>query len=202
MAEGAQGHEAAPEAEGNASRALAPFLGALRGSERLGLLVLGLGAVAGLLMIATEVSTIVSIEVVTASCEDLARADQRDDCVKVGAEQHLLAMALLGLLAIAMAWGAGVGASRPAAAALLAVGVAVLAIAAIGDLPDVRRTGEVGANFDEAEAKPGLGFFFELGGAALAIVAGAVRLVRRGGGELGSEEEGPEGAREGGGYQR
>jgi hypothetical protein len=167
-----------PEAARNGSRALPSITAIFRDAEPIALLVLGLGVLAGVLMILTEFSTLFEVEVVTASCKDLADPDLADTCLTKGAEQHSYALVFLGALAIAMAWGAGIGMSRPAAIALVVAGVIVLAIAIIGDLPDSTKTGEIGTNFDQAAATKGIGIWFELVGGALAVVAGTLRLTR------------------------
>jgi hypothetical protein len=140
--------------------------------------LLALGALAGALMIVAEFATIVSVDVQIATCEDLVRAELRDSCVQTGGEQHSYALVLLGLFVLVMAWGATLGESRPAALALVVAGVAVLAIAAAVDLPDINDVGAVGANFDRAEASPGTGLWIELAAGALAVVAGALTLAR------------------------
>ncbi len=85
---------------------------------------------------------------------------------------------LLALVMATMAWGAGLGGSRPAAAALLALGVVVLAIALLIDLPVTDDTGAIGPRFDGAEAQAEIGFTLELVAGAIAAVAGTVRLLR------------------------
>lgn len=142
-------------------------------------MVLVLGAAAALLLLLTEATTLFSIDVVTASCKDLADPRLADSCETTGGEQHSFALVPVAILVAAMAVGAGLGGSRPAGAALLAAGLVVLGIALIGDLPDTTRTGEVGASFTSAEAQKGVGFWFELGGGALATLAGVLRLVVR-----------------------
>jgi hypothetical protein len=186
MAEGRSGRTgrgaAAPETTENGSRGpgglIAGFRSGLRGSERLPRAVFALGAAAGLAMLVAEFTTIVSIDVLTVPCEDAARRAQAPDCVKTGGEQHAYALLLLGALTLAMAWGAAIGRSRPAAVALLVAGIAVLAIALIGDLPEIDETGAVGDTYSQAEANPGAGFWLELGGGLLALVAAALALTR------------------------
>jgi hypothetical protein len=136
--------------------------------------VLVLGLAAGVLMLLAELSTIWSVDVVTASCSDLASPELADSCVRKGYEAHLFALIVLALLTLAMAWGAARGGSRPAAIALIAIGAVVLMIALIGDLPRVNETGRIGENFDEAKADPGAGFYMEIGAGVLAVLAGAL----------------------------
>ncbi len=149
-------------------------------------------------MIATEFSTIFSVEVGIGDCGDLAQ-ERRDDCVKTGGEQHSYALVLLGLLALVMAFGAGAGASRAAAGALIVVGVIVLALALLGDLPDTNEAGQIGENFTDAKAEPRIGFYLEILAGLLAVAAGALRLMGRysepGPGGRGRRDPGPAGIR-------
>ena len=142
--------------------------------------MLGLAGVAGVLLIAAEVLNVFSVDVGGTSCEAVASPDVADFCATSGFERHSGALILLGVFTLAMAWGATAGRSRPAGAALLLVGGVVLAIALLGDLPDVFSEGVVGAKYAEAQASPGLGFWFELAGGALALAAGVVRISRPG----------------------
>jgi hypothetical protein len=184
MTEHISERERAPEAAGKGSRGFAAFRKGLRaaigaaGPVDLAVLVLGLAA--GLLMIATEFTDIFSVQVLTATCEDLADPNLADRCVSTGGEQHAYAFLVLGLFALVMAWGAGIGHSRPAALALVAAGVGVLLIAILLDLPDTNKTGALGVNFSEAEAHKGTGFWLELVAGALALLAGTFRLTRAG----------------------
>ncbi|MEX2195333.1 MAG: hypothetical protein WD844_08605 [Thermoleophilaceae bacterium] len=135
---------------------------------------------AAVLMVVAELSTYRSIEVVTASCEELSRSagpEVADDCVTSGGEQHGFALIPIALLTLLMAWGAGPGRSRPAAGALVFAGMVVLAIALIVDLPDVDVTGAVGRNFDQAEGQAGPAVALTIGAGALALLAGAGRLA-------------------------
>jgi hypothetical protein len=157
------------------------FLALLRQSERLGLAVAVAAAIAGLLMIVTEFSTITWVDVANESCKVIKDADpeQADRCVLSGFERHGGAVAVLGLLAVFMGWGAGFGRSRPAAGALAAIGVIVLGIGLLSDLPETGRTGLIGVTHGEAKARKGTGFYLELAGGALAIWAATLRLAAR-----------------------
>ena len=176
----------APAAGSDASRGVGARPGRRGGSRSgigrpagpLGTVILALAAMAAIGMIATEFLTIVRVEVLTASCEDLAAPRLAEDCVKTGGDQHSYALILLGALSFAMALGAASGRSRPAAAALIAVGLVVLAIAIAGDLPDTDKTGAVGADFASAKAEAGEGFYVEILAALLAIAAGVLGLMR------------------------
>lgn len=128
------------------------------------------------LLIAAELSPVLEIEVNGLPCApaDPALAEQ---CTPSGADRHSWALAVLGLLVAALAWGAGIGASRPAALALLVAGVAVLAIVLVSDLPDVDETGEIGLLFEAAAASPASGFWLSLAGGAVALIAGVLGLI-------------------------
>jgi len=139
------------------------------------------GTIAGLLLVISEFSTIASVDVANGSCavindENHALADR---CSLSGFERHGGAFALLGVIACAMAWGAGVGASRPAGVALLAIGGVVIALSLALDLPQTHKTGAIGRNFEGATATAGAGFYLELVGGGLAAAAGALSLIRR-----------------------
>ena len=172
--------ESTPEAAVDGSRTSAAANGLLRGG-RIGLAVLVLAVAAAVLMVAAEVSTYREIKVVTASCEELTRStpDVAEDCVTKGGEQHNWALVLVAAVTLLMAWGAGPGRSRPAAAALAALGLLVLAIALIGDLPNTDVTGAVGRNFDQARGEAGATVPLEILAGVLALAAGAIRLQRR-----------------------
>jgi hypothetical protein len=89
-----------------------------------------------------------------------------------------VALLLLGLLTFAMGAGAALGRSRPAALALIGIGVVVLLLAFLIDLPASDDTGVIGRDYDAAEASAGVGLWFEVAGGALAALAGVLRLVR------------------------
>jgi hypothetical protein len=140
------------------------------------------GIVAGLLLVVSEFSTIASVQLRGGtSCEVINDSDPSlaDRCALSGFERHGGAFILLGLMTGAMAWGAGIGRSRPAAVALMAIGTLVIALSLTLDLPQTHRTGAIGRNFEGATAKAGAGLYLELLGGALAAGAGAARLLRR-----------------------
>jgi hypothetical protein len=136
------------------------------------------GFVAGVLLILSEFATVRYITVITASCNDPAVAQQRDDCLLLGKEAHYWAFALLGLFVILMAYGVAAGGSRPAAFALLVAGAVGLGITLIHDLPDTTKEGAIGVAFAEAKAHKGTGFWFELIGSSLALGCGAFGVWR------------------------
>ena len=149
-----------------------------RGSPARALAVTGAGVLAAVLMGAADVLAIVSVDVASGSCEVINDSDPElaDGCVQSGLERHGPALLLLGLLAAVMAWGAGVGGSRPAAAALMGAGLVVLGIALLIDLPVTNDTGAIGPRFEGAEARPEVGFYLELVAGVLAAGAGAAAL--------------------------
>ena len=130
-------------------------------------------------MIVSDFMTLYHVDVVTARCSDLASPNLRDACSTTGGGHHGYGLAILGAIVLVMTWGAAIGASRPAGAALLALGAAGLAIILAIDLPDIHKTGIVGDQFSSAQANPGSGFWLEIGGAALAVGAGLLRLLAR-----------------------
>ena len=146
-------------------------------SGPLGIAVVVLGAASLALLLAAELAPVYTIDVNGLPCEP-AEPTLADLCSPSGGDRHSYALLVLGLLAPVMAWGAGVGRSAPAAVALAVVGVAVLAIVLIGDLPDVTETGEIGLRFEQAEANPASGFYLSLLGGAAALLAGVIGLAR------------------------
>ena len=152
---------------------------AARSTGPLSLIILALGAAGGVVLVVAELSTIVTVDVLTTgTCEEIADPDVRDACDVSGFEQHGGALVLLGLAAIVMAIGAARGASRPAAFALIAIAAIVIAIAVLRDLPQTNETGLVGLRYEEAKAGADSGLYIELVGAGLCAAAGALRLAR------------------------
>jgi len=137
--------------------------------------------IAGLLLVIAEFTTIASVDVASGSCEVINDSDRAlaDRCALSGFERHGGALILLGLMTGAMAWGAGIGRSRPAAVALLAIGALVIALALALDLPQTHKTGAIGRNFEGAKAKAGAGLYLELIAGGLAAGVGVARLTRR-----------------------
>jgi hypothetical protein len=132
-----------------------------------------------MLLIATLFLTITSVDVAGGSCEVINDANPAlaDRCSLTGLERHGPAFALLGLLCLAMAVGAGMGGSRPAAIALIAIGVVAIAITLLTDWPESGETGAIGRSFEGAKAAKGAGLYAELLAGALAGAAGLIRLA-------------------------
>lgn len=138
-----------------------------------------MAALAALLMVVTEFLTVASVDVASGSCEVINDANpaMADRCNLSGFERHGGGLLLLGALTLFMGFGASVGGSRPAALALVVIGLLVLAIGLFIDLPEAGKTGSIGTNFEGAEGSPGPGLYTELAAGALALAAGALRLL-------------------------
>ena len=183
----AREEEIAPDAASDGSRGsglrLGEFRAAIGRTPPLLLAITVIGATAAALMIAAEFSTIASVDVTrgpeTSCVAQLADREQADRCELSGLERHGGALILVGLVALAMAVGAGIGGSRPAGFALVVIGIVVLGLTLLLDLPETDETGAIGSNFEGAEASAGTGFYLELVAGLLALGAGALRLSRR-----------------------
>jgi hypothetical protein len=152
--------------------------GAARSAGPMSLLILALGVAGGVLLGIAELSTIVTVEVLTTgTCEEIADPEVRDACDVSGFEQHGGALVLLGVVAVLMALGAGRGASVPASVALIAIGLIVAGLVILRDIPTSSETGLVGLRYEEAKAGVSSGFYLEIVGAALCAAAGALRLA-------------------------
>lgn len=138
-----------------------------------------MAALAALLMVVTEFLTVASVDVASGSCEVINDANpaMADRCNLSGFERHGGGLLLLGALTLFMGFGASVGGSRPAALALVVIGLLVLAFGLFIDLPEASKTGSIGTNFEGAEGSPGPGLYTELAAGALALAAGALRLL-------------------------
>jgi len=131
------------------------------------------------MLLATLFMTITSVDVANGSCEVIndASPELADRCSLSGLERHGPAFALLGLLCGVMALGAGLGGSRPAAIALIAIGVVAVLITVLSDFPESGETGAIGRSFEGAKGVKGPGLWAELIGGALAAAAGLIRLA-------------------------
>ena len=94
-----------------------------------------------------------------------------------GGSHHGYAIGLIGLVSLPMSYGAVIGGSRPASAALAVLGALALLIAAIFDVPSLNDTGLIGRTYDLAEANPGAGFWLEIV-CAVVLLAGGLLLLR------------------------
>ncbi len=129
------------------------------GLQWLPLAVLGLGALAALLLLLTEFLPVATVDVASSSCEVIndSNPELADRCELSGFERNGGSFILLALLVGAMALGAGPGRSRPAAFALIVLGAVVLVWALFFDLPVTDETGVIGRNFEGATGLGGPG---------------------------------------------
>jgi hypothetical protein len=136
--------------------------------------------VAALLLVASEFATVASVDVASGSCEVIQDTDPElaDRCSLTGFERNGGAFLLVAALMAAMGWGAGIGGSRPAGVALIALGVGVLGWALLVDLPVTDETGALGTNFAGARGQAGAGLTLEIAAGVLAVAAGALSLSR------------------------
>ena len=152
----------------------------LRNSGAFGYAIAGIGAIAALLMVLTEFTTVVSIDVASGSCEVIndSNPELAEQCTQTGFERHSIVFLLLAVAVLVMALGAGPGRSRPAAVALVAFGALAVGIALLSDVPEAGRTGAIGRDFEGATASAGAGLWLEIVAGVLAALAGVLRLVR------------------------
>jgi hypothetical protein len=169
----------ARETTRDGSRHLRALRGAFQGASPLAIGVTAAGLLAAVLLVVTEFSTIASVELTNTSCEVIndSSPELADRCELSGFERNGGSFILLAVLAAAMAWGAGIGGSRPAAVTLTVVGAAVLLWALLVDLPEANETGILGRNYEGASGAAGPGLTIEIVAGVLALAAGAVRLL-------------------------
>ena len=150
-------------------------------ADTLGLAITALGVLAGVALAATLFVTITSVDVADGSCEVINDANPAlaERCSLSGFERHGPAFALLGLLCAVMALGAGVGGSRPAALALIAIGAVAIAITVQSDFSESGETGAIGRSFEGAKGQKGPGLYLELLAGGMAAAAGAIRVAKR-----------------------
>jgi hypothetical protein len=169
----------AREATDDGSRQSASFAGRFRGASPLGIGILAAALVAAVLLVATEFSTVASVDLANTSCEVIQDSDPAlaDRCELSGFERNGGSFLLVAALIVAMGVGAGLGGSRPAAVALVVIGAGLLAWALLVDLPVTRETGALGESFAGARAQAGAGLWLEILAGVLAIGAGGLRLL-------------------------
>jgi hypothetical protein len=169
----------AREATDDGSRHQALSTGRFSGSTPLAIGIVALSLIAAVLLLASEFSTVASVDVASGSCAVINDTDPAlaDRCELSGFERNGGAFILVGVFTVAMGVGAGFGRSRPAAVALLCIGVAILLWALLVDLPVTKETGALGESFEGARAEAGTGLWLEMFAALLAAMAGALRLL-------------------------
>jgi hypothetical protein len=141
--------------------------------------ILTLALVAALLLLMAEFTTIASVSVEGESCEVVndASPELADRCSLSGWERHGGALILLALLTLGAGLAARRGTSAAVGAILLAIGAVTLGLTLIGDLPVTNDTGAIGIDFEGATGSAGLGFYLELMGGVLCLIAGALGLI-------------------------
>jgi hypothetical protein len=141
--------------------------------------VLTLALIAALLLVVAEFSTIASVSVDGESCEVVndTSPELADRCSLSGWERHGGALILLALLAAGAALAARRGTTVAVGAVLVAIGAVTLGIALIADLPVTGETGTIGQDFADATASASLGFYLELLGGTLCLIAGLLALL-------------------------
>jgi len=126
--------------------------------RRYGLLVPALAG--SVLLVVAEFSALYEIRIITVTAETVR-----------GGSHHGYALLVIALASLLMAFGAVVGRSRPAAAALLVLALAAAVVTLAIDLPDLDETGPYGRDYERAVASAGPGFYLETLGTALLLVS-------------------------------
>ena len=132
--------------------------------------LLALPLVGAGLLVAAELSTLYDVRVVTAVPEGGSFS---------AGGHHGYALGVMAVGIVAMAIGAVLGGSRPAAIAVVVQALAALAIALVVDLPDVNETGLIGRTYAAADAEPRAGLYLEIAGGCAVLVGGALILLAR-----------------------
>ena len=147
------------------SSRLSPFTASIGSSWLLLPLVAG-----ALMLIVAEFLPLYEIRAITAVPEGGRKS--------AGAH-HGYALLVIGVAMLPMAVGAVRGRSRPAAYALVVLSAIALFVALAIDLPDLNETGLIGRTYDQAEARPRIGFFVETLGATLVLLGAVGALLFR-----------------------
>jgi hypothetical protein len=128
------------------------------------------------LLVVAEFSTVSYRTIGIGACDNRIQAP--GVCSTTGHSQHGFALLVIAGLALVMAWGAVVGRSRAAGIAVLVLGLTVLGIALIGDLPDRKDTRGLETRYTGPRGHLGSGFKLELVGGVLLLLAGGLALLR------------------------
>ena len=185
MTEPDGGRVATSEAAGDDSRSSAVrprrsgagIAGRIRASGLSGWLVLGLALASAVLLFATELSRLSYRTIGIGACD--SRVQNSGVCTTTGGDAHHHVFWLLAVAVVVFAFGAAVGHSRPAAAAVAALGVAVLIVAILIDQPKLGGTRNLEQLYTEVHGHTGPAFWLEIAGGALAVVAGLLGMRRR-----------------------
>jgi hypothetical protein len=133
--------------------------------------VLGATLLGALLLIVAEFTTLFTVHVVGVSAPIRS----------VGTGSHdSYALIPIAALAVLLAWVAVSTGNRWALVALVAVGIAALLIALVGDLPDAQASGTIGsvqAGFKDATDTASAGLYLETLGAIVFMIAGGCGLL-------------------------
>lgn len=153
----------------------------IRAFGRFGWLVLALGLTSAVLLFLAELATLSYRTIGIGACG--SRVDP-GVCETSGGDAHSYALWLLALVVLVFTLGVTLGRSRPAAAGIVVCGLIALGIALLVDLPDLDSLRGLDASYNQVRAHTGTGFWFEIAGGALAVLAGLVGLrPARGGGD-------------------
>jgi hypothetical protein len=139
--------------------------------------VLGLSVAAAITLFFAELATLSYRTIGIGGCESRVNPGV---CTTTGGDAHGHALWLIALLVLVFGWGAAVGRSRPAGLAVLVCGLVALGIALIADAPDLSDIRGLDATYNDVHAHTGAAFALELVGGALAVLAGALGMRRRG----------------------
>ena len=175
MAEPERGAEAVPEAAKDASRGPGGRTAAFKGAGVLGMLLLLAGLAGAVLLVIADFSEISYRTIGIGACSN---RESPGVCSTVGHSQHGYALVILAVVALPMAWGAGVGRSRAAALALVAIGLTVLGISLLGDLPKEDELRGLDTRYADVQGHLGPAFKIQLAGGILLFLAGGLALAR------------------------
>lgn len=133
-----------------------------RGLSLPGSVAAGLGLAGAILAIVATFSVVIKIQVLTVTPAKFT-----------GQDRHGIALILLAVFAMPMLAGALRGA-RPAAVALALIGLAVLLIAVIADLPHLNDAGvwPLHDAYEDAQASAGSGYYLETASGVLMLISG------------------------------
>ncbi len=153
-----------PEANTEYSRAPTDPRGVSLAESRVLLGVLVGGLLAAVLLAVAEFTTLYTVRTTTGAT-----------VVKTvgGGANHTYALIPVAVLAVFLSYAVWRAASRPALLALGVLGVIVLLISLLGDLPDAHSSGLVGSSathFAAANSRPSAGFYMETLAAVLLLI--------------------------------